>query len=178
MSIEPETLRHGLFLATGAPAASDEAEELAATLGVPEEALAFVLLRRAGFSDSPRLQAALAAAAARSGGPVRTSRPAQLVDAVSRGAASADLHKALKALIEDNLEGSKLQWRADDALRGLVELQPASPFDEIARFEPGEWRELRKKRRAAKPESRSPASAAERRRAAIQRSRRRKARKR
>jgi hypothetical protein len=179
MSLDADKLRHALFLATGASAPLDEAPELAETLGVAEEALAYVVLTRGGFAESPRLAAELAAAAARAGGPVRSGRPPRLTDAVAEAAAEDELRQALKALIEANLEAAPAHWRADEALRGLVEAQPAGPFDAAARFEPGEWRELRRppSRRAAGSPSRSPESAADRRRAAIQRHRRRKARK-
>jgi len=177
MSLDADRLRHGLFLATGRPGPLEEAAQLGATLGVTQEALAFVLLRRDGFADCPGLQAELAQAAARAGGPLRAGRPPRIVDAVSASAAAAELHSALKALIEDNLEAAPQHWRADEALRELAELSPAAAYDAILRFQPGEWREVRRERRAARPPSRSPAASADRRRAAIQRYRRRKARK-
>ena len=178
MTLDADKLRHGLFLATGAPAPLDEAGELADVLGSPEEALAYIVLTRGGFAGAPRLAAALAQTAAQGGGAARSGRPVRLVDAVGESAAREALAKALKALIEDNLEAAPAHFRADAALRGLTELLPASPFDEIDRFEPGEWAEHRREvRRGEGSPSHSLESADDRRRAAIRRFRRRRGRK-
>jgi len=163
MTLNLDLWRHALTLALDEPANVGEAASLANALGVVEEALPYLMLRRNGFADCPRLRGRIEEVAAAAPGAVRRGRRPEILDAVRRAAAAAELRTALKALIDSNLEPSPLHRGVDDAERNLVELSPAGPFDAPWRFGPGEWPNIKAERSASRPRSRTESKAPPRR---------------
>ena len=124
MSIEPGRLRHAIQLATGETTSPGEGLRLAGLLGVVEEILPYLLLRRDGFATSPKILDALAEARARAPGGARTARPITRTDAVQVAAVAAEVKAALKASIDRDLADGKLNARVDDAMRRFALLNP------------------------------------------------------
>lgn len=102
MSIEPRRLRAALQLVTGTAPTIDDANGLARRLGIIEEVLPWLVLRRDAFADTPALADVLAAAVKRCPSPATRRKPAR-VSSLTRLAAERRIEAALGALIADNI---------------------------------------------------------------------------
>ncbi|MGA0602287.1 hypothetical protein ACO2Q3_16385 [Caulobacter sp. KR2-114] len=129
MSLDAHRLRQALLLATGDQPDIEALDDLSRGLGVVEEGLAYVLLRRSGFAGCPQVSAAIAEAAARAPAPNRTARPADGTDSRRREQAQEALRGALRAIIEGAAAQGEPAAQAADAWRAVAEWGPGGGFD-------------------------------------------------
>ena len=131
MRPEVHLLRHGVTLATREVLPLDDASRLLELLGAPDESLAYLLLKRNGFADSPAIQEALRAAASRM--PMGTRPPTPQGTPVADAFAVADADRAaaraLRALVDRDISGAGEAEAAALRLRQAVEHARPSVFD-------------------------------------------------
>jgi hypothetical protein len=123
-----DLVRRAVRLATGETLDQDRAEALAELLGVREELLAHLVLRRDAFAASPKVRKALAEAA-RKRPPRRVDRQTTLEDATRIAARNADLTQRLKAVIDVESREAATLLGAERALRERVLASPPAAYD-------------------------------------------------
>jgi len=123
MSINKERLNATLRLVTGDSFTDDELTRLKNTLGVPEEILAHLALRRDVFAKSERVRAAIQKQAE-----ALTLPATRRVSGIARKAleteAQAALAEALLAVIQHDLAGAEAAGQFDAAVRKAIQGAP------------------------------------------------------
>ena len=121
MSIDPRRLRAALQLVTGTAPTPDVANGLARRLGVVEEVLPWLVLRRDAFADMPTLADSLAAAAKRSPSAATRRQPTR-VSSLTRLAAERRIEESLGALIANNIAQADVALSAEAQITQLVRM--------------------------------------------------------
>jgi hypothetical protein len=121
MSIDPRRLRAALQLVTGAAPAADDANGLARRLGVVEEVLPWLVLRRDALADMPALTDILATAVKRCPSPT-TRHQLTRVGSPTRLAAERRIEEALGALIADNIAHADVAMAAEAQIARLTRM--------------------------------------------------------
>ena len=121
MSIDPHRLRAALQLVTGAAPTTDDANGLVRRLGVIEEVLPWLVLRRDAFTDTPEFTETVAAAVKRCPSPATRRKPAR-VSSLTRLAAERRSEEALGALIADNIAHADVALSAEAQITRLTRL--------------------------------------------------------
>jgi hypothetical protein len=124
MSIDPRRLRAALQLVTGTAPSIDDANGLALRLGIIEEVLPWMVLRREAFADMPALTDMLATAAKRSPSPATRRKPSR-VSSLTHLAAERQIEAALSALISDNIARADVVMSAEMYISNYIRILEA-----------------------------------------------------
>ncbi len=125
MSIDPVRLRDASQLLFGTALDADESEALARTLGVVEEVLPWMVLRREALVKFPELEAAVKAASAICPSPAsRRPLPHDHPTQATLNTIHA-IEEALGAVIAENVKNSGLSAAVDHHLAELVRVSPS-----------------------------------------------------
>ena len=121
MSIDPRRLRAALQLVTGAAPTTDDAIGLARRLGVVEEVLPWLVLRRDAFTDMPAFADILATAVRRCPSPATRRKPDR-VSSLTRLAAERRIDEALGSLIADTIARGDVAASAEAQIARLTRM--------------------------------------------------------